>query len=112
MNQMSINLIESNPIAWREDFLNFEEALIGQPEVAKKLNFFVASDTPSTPIPTMLFSGSQGLGKTFTSHMVAKALDRKIVEVNCGGLTEREQLYNDILLNRVNGYEHVTLLFD
>ena len=92
--------------------IDFKTSLIGQPEVARKLNFFVASHSPETPIPTMLFSGSQGLGKTYTSNMVSKAMGREIVEVNCGGLDDRNQLFDDILLTKVHGWSPVTLLFD
>jgi len=92
--------------------VDFETALIGQPEVAKKLNFFVASHSPNTPIPTMLFAGSQGLGKTFTSHLLADALGRRIVEINCGGIEDREHLFNDIFLTQVHGNSPVTLLLD
>ena len=95
-----------------ENTVDFNKRLIGQPEVAMKLMFFVESHSKETPIPTMLFSGSQGLGKTFTSHMVAEALGRKMIEINCGGLSDREQLFDDILLTQVHGDVPVTLLFD
>jgi len=92
--------------------VNFKTALIGQPEVVKKLEFYVASHSPETPIPTMLFTGSEGLGKTLTAHLLADALGRRIVEINCGGIDDRERLFNDIFLTQVHGNSPVTLLLD
>lgn len=111
MSNIRIDLIK-NLNSKKANPINFENSLIGQPEIATKLNFFVGSNGSNIPFPTMLFSGSQGLGKTFTAYMVAKALGRKIVEVNCGSLKDRSNLYDDVLLNRVCGHDPVTLLFD
>ena len=46
------------------------ENVIGQEEAKRKLSFFAKSHCKETPFPTLLFTGSQGLGKTFMSQKV------------------------------------------
>lgn len=108
---MNITLITGDA-NYQPSTVKFSKSLIGQTDVSRKLDFFTASNGNDTPFPTMLFSGSQGLGKTFTSHIVAKALNRKLVEVNCGDLDEPEQFYEDIILRQVQGTQPVTILLD
>ena len=79
--------------------------------MVKKLKFFVDSDS-STPIPNLLFTGSQGLGKTFMADKVAKALGRELVEINCSTVETTKNFIEDLLWKRVAGNISKTLLFD
>jgi len=86
--------------------------IIGQDDARKKLVFFVDSHSNETPFPTMLFSGSQGLGKTFMAEKISKALGRRLIEVNCTTIETDKQFIEQILLERVIGDKPVTLLLD
>jgi len=86
--------------------------VIGQEEAIKKLAFFVQSDSETTPFPTMLFTGSQGLGKSYLATKTTKALGRRFVEVNCGTIQKAKQFIEEILLGRVLGETPVTLFLD
>jgi len=86
--------------------------VIGQEEAIKKLAFFVQSDSKTTPFPTMLFTGSQGLGKSYLASKTTKALVRRFVEVNCGTIQKAKQFIEEILLGRVLGETPVTLFLD
>ena len=56
------------------------KTVIGQPEACKKLGFFIDSHSEATPFPTMLFSGSQGLGKSYMAKKVAAKPVKKPVK--------------------------------
>jgi len=91
------------------------DGIIGQAEAIKKLKFFVGSHSAVTPFPTMLFTGSQGLGKSFMSAKIAEALGRDLVEINCGTIEKAEDFIGKVLLDQVangkgNGRGKVILL--
>lgn len=86
--------------------------IVGQDGLKKQLNFFINSVSPSTPFPTVLLTGSKGLGKTYTSSKIAKALGRKMVELNCSHIKDTEDFINNVLLKQVMGEEEVCLLLD
>jgi len=88
------------------------DGIIGQGEAIKKLKFFVNSHSQITPFPTMLFTGSQGLGKSFMAEKVAKALDRDKIEINCGTIDKSEDFITKVLLDGVanNGRGKVIFL--
>ena len=86
--------------------------VIGQKEACKKLGFFVQSHSKVTPMPTMLFSGSQGLGKTYMAEKVAKALGRELIEVNCGTIEKAKDFIDGILFKKVMGDKSKTILLD
>ena len=88
------------------------DTMIGQEEARKKLKFYVQSHSPHTPFPTLLFSGSQGLGKTHMAEKVAEALGRDYIEVNCGSVTTARDLIKGVLLNKVAGERPKTILLD
>jgi Holliday junction DNA helicase RuvB len=92
--------------------LSVFRGITGQKEAIKKLKFFVSSHSESTPFPTMLFTGSQGLGKSFMSAKIAEALGRELVEVNCGTIEKAPDFINKILLDRVEGEKGKVLLLD
>lgn len=88
------------------------DSIIGQEEVIRKLKFFVGSHSAKTPCPTLLFSGSQGLGKSFMAQKVAQALGRELVEINSGTIETADDFIEGILINKVAGYAPKTLLLD
>ena len=86
--------------------------IIGQTEARKKLSFFIESHSPKTPFPTMLFTGSQGLGKTYMAQKIADSLGRELVEINCGTIINIDRFVEDILLGRILGDKPKTILLD
>lgn len=86
--------------------------IVGQNEAIKKLMFFVKSHSPATPIPTFLFTGSQGLGKTYTAEKMAKAMGRQFIEVNCANIQTDKEFIEGILIDLVAGDTPKTLLLD
>ena len=87
--------------------------IIGQEGALKKLSFFLGSYSAKMPVlPTMLFSGSQGLGKSFMAEKVAQALNRQLVEVNCGTITTAKDFVEGVLFEKVFGEQPKTLLLD
>ena len=86
------------------------EKVIGQVEARKKLAFYVDSHSATTPFPTMLFSGSQGLGKTFMAQKVADALGRELVDVNCSTIETMQDLIEGVLIGKVAGDTPKTIL--
>jgi Holliday junction resolvasome RuvABC ATP-dependent DNA helicase subunit len=92
--------------------INVFNAIVGQPEACKKLSFYVGSHSDITPIQTLLFSGSQGLGKSYMAEKVASSLNRRFVEVNCGTIITAKDFVENVLFDRVMGEDDVTLLLD
>jgi len=88
------------------------DGIIGQGEAIKKLKFFVGSHSVKTPFPTMLFTGSQGLGKSFMSAKIADALGRELVEVNCGTIEKSSDFIDKILMDKIEGTSGKVLLLD
>lgn len=86
--------------------------IVGQEDLKKQLRFFIQSVSPTTPFPTLLLTGSKGLGKTYTSSKIAKSLGRRLVEVNCGSIKETSLFIENVLIGQVLGQENVTLLLD
>lgn len=73
------------------------DGFIGQESVIKKIKFFAISNSNETPFPTLLFTGSHGLGKTFLAEKVANMLGRNFISVNCGSIKKREDFILDVL---------------
>ena len=88
------------------------DEIIGQEEVKKQLRFFIGSVSEKTPFPTLLLTGSKGLGKTYTSDKIAKCLGRKLVVFNCGSLKETGDFIEQVLVGQIRGEENVCLLMD
>jgi Holliday junction DNA helicase RuvB len=92
--------------------LSVFNSIIGQKEAIKKLKFFVGAHSEITPFPTMLFTGSQGLGKSFMSAKIAEALGRDLVELNCGTIEKADDFINKVLLDEVAGDRGKVILLD
>jgi len=90
---------------------NFD-GVIGQKSALDKLEFFIENHSVENPIPTLLFMGSHGLGKTYVAEKLAKSMKRRFVEINCGVLQCDKDLIEGVLLNMVLGEDPVTILFD
>ena len=86
--------------------------IIGQNEAIRKLIFFADSHSEKIPIPTLLFTGSQGLGKSFMAQKIATALGREVVEVNCGTILTAKDFVEGVLLEKISGEACKTLLLD
>lgn len=86
--------------------------VIGQASVKKKLEFYLKTNSSSAPFPTMLFTGSHGLGKTYVAKKVAVNLGRRLVEVNCGLINVDKDLVEGVLMQRVLGNSPVTIFLD
>lgn len=86
--------------------------IIGQESVIKKLRFYLDSHKPGLFFPSMLFTGSHGLGKTYTAKVLAANMGRRFVEINCATLGPAKDFIETILLDRVMGMKPVTVLFD
>jgi Holliday junction resolvasome RuvABC ATP-dependent DNA helicase subunit len=86
--------------------------VIGQNEARKKLSFYVPSSELIPPTPTMIFTGSQGLGKSFMAEKMALALDRELVEINCGTIQTAKDFVEGVLFDKVLGERSKTLLLD
>ena len=107
-------LVNGNRLAPKAHPELLSKGIIGQQKACKKLVFYVESNTPKTPFPTLLFTGSQGLGKSYLAAKVARALGRKMVEVNCGApdIQKSKDFIEKILMGRVLGSDQVTLFLD
>ncbi len=88
------------------------DSMIGQSEVRNKLKFFIQSHSSATPFPNMIFSGSQGLGKTYMAKKIANSLGRELIDVNCGAVNSYNDFINNVLINRVLGDKNKVLLLD
>ncbi len=85
------------------------DKIIGQKGAKTTIGFFVSSHNPQTPFPTLLFTGSHGLGKTYFASLVAKSLNRKYVEINCGDLQDGDA-FMDLILDQLS--QPTTIIFD
>jgi len=88
--------------------------VIGQGDAKKKLSFFAQSHCEETPFPTLLFTGSQGLGKTYMSQKVADSLGRELIEVNCGSINTAKDFIEKVWMGMVfsGGDKPRTILLD
>jgi len=109
MEKIAINLISGSAIE-TPPCLDFK-GVIGQEEVCNKIKFFLKTHDEETPFPTLLFTGSHGLGKTMIASRVASSLHRRFVEVNCGSIDTAEEFYA-VLISKVLGDTPVTILMD
>jgi len=88
--------------------------VIGQEDAKNKLAFFTMSHSEETPFPTLLLSGSQGLGKTYMSQKIADSLGRDMIEINCGSISSAKDFIEKIWLGQIfrEGDKPRTLLLD
>lgn len=108
--QMPLSLIVGNTKGVQDT--SVFKNIIGQPEVTRKLAFFVESHSEQTPIPSFLFTGSQGLGKSFMAQKIANSMGRELIEVNCGTIETSEDFIEGVLIGRVSGDTPKTILLD
>ncbi len=106
---MQILLGGGSKLAHEEVDVNVFNKIIGQTGAKTTIGFFVSSHNPETPFPTLLFTGSHGLGKTYFASLVAKSLNRKYVEINCGDLQDGDA-FMDFILDQLS--EPTTIIFD
>lgn len=111
-NKYTISLIQDSEITSGVKNINVFDSIVGQVEGIKKLKFFVGSHSDKTPLPTLLFTGSQGLGKSFMAKAVASSLGRELIEVNCGTIDTAEDFVEGVLIHKVAGSTPKTILLD
>jgi len=99
---------EDNPL---KNTLEFNR-IIGQESVIKQLGFYINSHRPGMCFPSMLFTGSHGLGKTYTAKILAANLGRRFLEVNCATVVAAKDFVENVLLDKIMGKTPVTVLFD
>jgi len=107
---MNIPLIV-NDVASPKNIKVFD-GIIGQQDVCKKLSFFVKSHSNETPLPTFLFTGSQGLGKSYMAKKVAESMGREFIDINCGTINTSKDFVEKVLRDRVSGAIPKTVLLD
>jgi len=86
--------------------------IIGQEEVVKKLKFYINSHKPNMSFPSMLFTGSHGLGKTYVAKILASNMNRRFLEINCATIGTTKDFVESILFQKVMGMTPITVLFD
>lgn len=92
---------------------NFDfDGVVGQSAALAKLRFFIETHDCETPVPTLLFTGSHGLGKTYVAKKMAKSMGRRFVEENCGIITTEKDFIEGVLFNKVLDENPCTLFFD
>lgn len=88
------------------------EPIVGQNEARATLDFFIKSHNPSTPFPTLLFTGGHGLGKTYFAKKVSEALNREYIEINCGDIKTSDDFVQVILTKIFQVNKPATILLD
>jgi Holliday junction resolvasome RuvABC ATP-dependent DNA helicase subunit len=88
------------------------ENVIGQEEVVRKLKFFLRSHRQNLPFPSMLFTGSHGLGKTYVAKILASNMGRRFLEINCATVVSTKEFIENILLEKIMGMKPVVVLLD
>ena len=92
--------------------LSVIENIIGQDEARRKLCFFIESHSTDVPLPTMLFNGSKGLGKSHTASKASEAMGRELIEVNCESIQTEQEFIEGVLFDQVAGSKSKTILLD
>jgi holliday junction DNA helicase RuvB len=110
--EAKIQLITNNNSTIHNTDISHLERIIGQKSAINKLKFFVNSHSSDYPVPTLLFTGSHGLGKTYLAEKMANAMGRRLIEINCGIIQTEKDLIENILISQVVGESCVTLFFD
>ena len=93
------------------DALDFS-SFIGQDEVLSKVRFYLASHDSSSPFPTLLFTGSHGLGKTYMANLVADNMGRNFCELNASMVNGEKDFVEQFVMGHVAGTSPVTVLID
>lgn len=88
------------------------DGIIGQEEVVRKLRFYLNSHRPNLAFPSMLFTGSHGLGKTYVAKILAANMGRRFLEINCATIGTTKDFIDIILFQKIMGLKPVTVLFD
>lgn len=86
--------------------------IVGQEAVVRQLRFYLNSHRPNVVFPSLLFTGSHGLGKTYVAKILAHNMKRRFLEINCATLGSTKDFIEYVLLEKVMGMKPVTVLFD
>lgn len=86
------------------------EDVVGQKQIVKMLKFYHDSFVNAGEVPSLLFLGKAGQGKTFLASKFAKSIGREACIINCGELKSVDQLINTYFLQ--NKDKDVSFIFD
>jgi len=93
-------------------------SIIGQPNIKKKLNFYLDIHEKSNISPNFLFVAPRGSGKTTIAKEYARNLLKRdkskikpLIEINCATIVSSEKFFNEVYVPAIHGKE-VTVLFD
>ena len=89
-----------------------KDGIIGQELVKKRLEFYISAHKAGISIPTLLFTGSHGLGKTYFAEKIASSLNRRFVVGNAEAFDSVDSFVKIFLLEKVSGDTPVTVLID
>jgi Holliday junction resolvasome RuvABC ATP-dependent DNA helicase subunit len=78
------------------------DGFIGQESVTKKISFLAKSSSLEAPFPTLLLTGSHGLGKTYLAEKICNSLGREFIDSNSGMLKEKEDFISEVL-SKISG---------
>lgn len=95
------------PVVMQDPF----DGLVGQSQVKNQLGFYLEAFKKNPHLPHLFLCGATGLGKTNFARKFAKALGRKIIEINCASFKKVSTFIDDIFVPHVQGRE-VCLFFD
>jgi Holliday junction DNA helicase RuvB len=112
MQRMAFKVIsgeETPPVSMDElDFSVF----IGQDEVLSKVRFYISAHNVSAPFPTLLFTGSHGLGKTYMASLTANNMQRRFCELNASMIRNERDFIETFVMGYASGLTPVTILID
>lgn len=86
--------------------------VIGQVNVLKKLDFYVKAHRHSMKVPSLLFTGSHGLGKTYIAERLAENLHRRFSVINASSVVKAQEFIEGAVFSSICGDKPVTILID
>jgi Holliday junction DNA helicase RuvB len=93
-----------------DPFVSEFDGFIGQKSAVKQIEFFIKSHSDETPFPTLLLSGSHGLGKTYLAEKTAGMMNRRFVSINCGEMKKSSEFIEKVLMP-ISYYSVPTTIF-
>lgn len=88
------------------------KSVVGQNQARQTLQFFIDSHQLANPFPTLLFTGGHGLGKSMFAALVAQALNRQLIEVNCSKVVTADDFMKVVFDDILDDRKPCTLFFD
>lgn len=88
--------------------------VVGQKKAKEKIAFFLASWQADSDMafPTLLLTGSHGLGKTYVAKKIAQKMSRRFCEVNGSMIDNEKDFFESFIFEQVHGRSPVTVFID